>query len=316
MDTDSSQWILVADRWSLDAGCPIRESPCCRLPLTLHLLPPLPLPLSLVTVTTTVTDTDTDTATGTGADARRHATLYQMESARYDWVLLDADGTLFDFDRAQRAALEATATAHGLGYLDTVHDAFVRVCEGVWARFERGEITADRLRVERFEDLLRELGVDGNAARLSIDYVRELAGHADLLPGAEQVVARLARRARLLLVTNGLAEVQRARFGVSPIRRFFADVVISDEIGVAKPQEGFLDVAFDRMGGPPRDRVLMVGDSLSADIEAGARYGLDTCWFNPRGLPLDGGPTPTYTIARLAEIEAIVSRGRDAAARV
>jgi YjjG family noncanonical pyrimidine nucleotidase len=230
-----------------------------------------------------------------------------MKSARYDWVLLDADGTLFDFDRAQRAALEATATAHSLGSFEAVHDAFVRVCDRVWRRFERGEITADRLRVERFEDLLGELGVDGDAGRLSVDYVRELAGHTDLLPGAQEVVEGLARRVRLLLVTNGLAEVQRARFGASPIRRFFADVVISDEIGVAKPQRGFLDVAFERMGRPRRDRVLMVGDSLSADIEAGVRYGLDTCWFNPRGLPLDGGPTPTFTITRLGQIEGIVT---------
>jgi len=230
-----------------------------------------------------------------------------MEPTRYDWVLLDADGTLFDFDRAQQAALEATVTAHGFDYTERVHDAFVRVCDGVWARFERGEITADRLRVERFEDLLRELGAAGNADRLSTHYVRELAGHTDLLPGAEAVVEALAPRVRMLLVTNGLAEVQRARFSASPIRRFFADVVISDEIGVAKPQEAFLDVAFERMGRPARGRVLMVGDSLSADVEAGVRYGVDTCWFNPRGLPLDGGPTPTYTIARLEEVEDLVS---------
>lgn len=235
-----------------------------------------------------------------------------MDSARYDWVLLDADGTLFDFDRAQRAALESTAIAHGLGYSDTVHEAFVRVCDRVWGRFERGEISADRLRVERFEDLLREIGAVGDPERLSEEYVRMLAGHADLLPDAEATVDTLARRVRLLLVTNGLAEVQRARFAASPIRRFFADAVISDEIGIAKPQTGFLDVAFDRMGGPARDRVLMVGDSLSADVEAGVRYGIDTCWFNPHGRPLDGGPTPTYTIARLVEIEAIVSGRREA----
>jgi YjjG family noncanonical pyrimidine nucleotidase len=180
----------------------------------------------------------------------------------------------------------------------------------VWSRFERGELTADRLRVHRFEELFRELEVEGHPEAFSADYVRALSGHHDLLPGADDVVERLARRVRLLLVTNGLAEVQRARLGASPIRRHFADAVISDEIGVAKPQEGFLDVAFDRMGRPPRDRVLMVGDSLSADVEAGVRYGIDTCWYNPADLPLDGGVRPTYTVTELAEVEAIVDGDR------
>ena len=269
------------------------------------------------------------------------------EGTRYDWLLLDADGTLFDFDRAQRAALQEAVTANGLEFSEAVHGTFARVCDRVWSRFERGEISAERLRVERFEDLLRELDIGGDPSSLSVEYIRALRGpaaahhplagvpmttfavisafhllryleqgrsrdaalsdHAGLLPGAEAAVERLARRVRLLLVTNGLAEVQRARIGVSPIRRFLEDVVISDEIGVAKPQEGFMDVAFERMGGPHRERVLMVGDSLSADIEAGVRYGIDTCWFNPARLPLDGGPTPTYTIARLEELDGIVS---------
>ena len=229
------------------------------------------------------------------------------EGTRYDWLLLDADGTLFDFDRAQRAALEEAVTANGLEFSEAVHGTFARVCDRVWSRFERGEISAERLRVERFEDLLRELDIGGDPSSLSVEYIRALSDHAGLLPGAEAAVERLARRVRLLLVTNGLAEVQRARIGVSPIRRFLEDVVISDEIGVAKPQEGFMDVAFERMGGPHRERVLMVGDSLSADIEAGVRYGIDTCWFNPARLPLDGGPTPTYTIARLEELDGIVS---------
>jgi FMN phosphatase YigB (HAD superfamily) len=121
------------------------------------------------------------------------------------------------------------------------------------------------------------------------------------------VVRDLSARFRLLLATNGIAVVQRARFSRSSIRRYFEDVVISDEIGVAKPQTEYMDEAFSRMGDPSKSEVLIIGDSLSSDITAGANYGIDTCWFNPGHLPLDGFPKPTFTIEDLSEIEAIVS---------
>ena len=82
--------------------------------------------------------------------------------------------------------------------------------------------------------------------------------------------------------------------------------MISDEIGVAKPQPAYMDEAFSRMGDPPRSEVLMIGDSLSSDIAAGANYGIDTCWFNPDRHPLDGFPKPTFTIEDLSQINAIV----------
>ena len=63
------------------------------------------------------------------------------------------------------------------------------------------------------------------------------------------------------------------------------------------------------MGKPSRSEVLMIGDSLSSDIAAGANYGIDTCWFNPGRIPLDGLAQPTFTIENLSQINAIVSGG-------
>lgn len=64
--------------------------------------------------------------------------------------------------------------------------------------------------------------------------------------------------------------------------------------------------AFARMGKPAKSEVLMVGDSLTSDIRGGFDYGIDTCWYNPAGLPLQGAATPTYEIRRLDELLSIV----------
>jgi HAD superfamily hydrolase (TIGR01549 family) len=136
--------------------------------------------------------------------------------------------------------------------------------------------------------------------------MNDLGQQTQLLPGAEAVIRDLSARFQLLLATNGIAVVQRPRFARSSIRKYFEDVVISDEIGVAKPQTGFMEEAFSRMGDPQKSEVLMIGDSLSSDIAGGVNFGIDTCWFNPGGVSLDGPPKPTFEIVDLAEIDGIV----------
>ncbi|MBU0596271.1 HAD-IA family hydrolase, partial [Candidatus Bipolaricaulota bacterium] len=127
-----------------------------------------------------------------------------------------------------------------------------------------------------------------------------------LIEGAERLVSSLAGRARLALITNGFAAVQRSRFARSTLTPFFEAVVISEEVGAAKPDPAIFDEAFRQMGNPAKDEVLMIGDSLTADIRGGIDYGIDTCWFNPHG-----GETPTdlevtYDIRALDELLAIV----------
>jgi putative hydrolase of the HAD superfamily len=177
----------------------------------------------------------------------------------------------------------------------------------LWGQFERGEITLKKLRISRFERLFSELRIGAEPESFNVEFMNDLGQQRQLLPGAEAVVRDLSSRFRLLLATNGIAVVQRPRFTYSSIRKYFEDVVISDEIGVAKPQVGFMAEAFSRMGEPEKSEVLMIGDSLTSDIAGGVNFGIDTCWFNPNGLDLDGSPRPTYEIVDLTEIEGIVT---------
>lgn len=226
---------------------------------------------------------------------------------RYQWLIFDADGTLFDFHLGETTALQKTTGKHGITYTQHLHDAYSAISAVLWKQFELGEISLVHLRVERFERLFGELRIDLEPDAFNLDFMEALGQQRQLLPGAEAVVRDLSSRFRLLLATNGIAVVQRPRFSGSSIRRYFEDVVISDEIGIAKPQIGFMEEAFSRMGEPRRSEVLMIGDSLSSDIAGGANFGIDTCWFNPSGLALDGSPKPTYEIADLTEIEGIVT---------
>ena len=87
---------------------------------------------------------------------------------------------------------------------------------------------------------------------------------------------------------------------------WFSVVVISEEIGLAKPDRAYFDHVFSLMNTPRKDRVLIIGDSLTSDIQGGINYGIDSCWYNPRRQPCTLAVKPTYEIAALEEIKAIV----------
>ena len=226
--------------------------------------------------------------------------------ARYEWVLLDADGTLFDYDRAEAAALASSLSAFEVESSAEVTAAYRDINRRIWQAFERGEITQAALRTRRFAELFVLLGVKADPHAFSCTYLEHLACNAMLVEGAETVVRSLRAEVRLVLLTNGLADVQRPRLARSAIRGLFDAVVISEEVGAAKPHPQIFEVCFERMGRPDRRNVLMVGDSLSSDIRGGIEYGLDTCWFNPARVLNSGDVVPRFQISSLVELLPIV----------
>jgi 2-haloacid dehalogenase len=221
---------------------------------------------------------------------------------KYKWLLFDADGTLFDYDKAESIALKSTFAALGLAYGARYAQVYRRINGDIWRDFENGEIAQERLRTRRFELLFSALGIDCDPGEFSRRYLVNLSLGTDLVEGAEDVVKSLHGRVGLLLITNGLADVQRPRFARSTVGQYFSEVVISEEVGAAKPDTAIFEVAFAQMGFPKKEEVLIVGDSLSSDIKGGYNYGIDTCWFNPARKPSDSGVVAHYEIGELKEL--------------
>ena len=218
----------------------------------------------------------------------------------YRWLLFDADDTLFDYDRAEYLALERTLAAFGRPMAPETLQSYRRFNEQVWKAFEQGTISSLELRVRRFELLFQDLGLAISPAAFNAAYLQNLSLVSELIAGAQEVVEALYGRYQLAVVTNGLREVQRPRLERSTIGKYFADLIISEEVGAAKPDSAYFDAAFQRIGSPPKAEVLLIGDNWSSDIEGGSRYGLDTCWFNPAGKPRPG--PVRYEISRLVEL--------------
>lgn len=225
---------------------------------------------------------------------------------RYSLILLDADETLFDFRRAEEYALERSFAQYGLEVGDALFRDYDAINKELWSRLERGEIDQSSLKVERFRLLFEKEGIDEDARAFASCYIAWLSKASFLLDGAAALCEYLSAKYRLALVTNGIKEVQRSRFDLSPIKQHFSALAISEEAGSSKPDAGIFDYACDLLGFHEKDKMIMIGDSLSSDIRGAANYGIDSCWYNPGGLRIDGGPRPTYEVRSLAEIRGIL----------
>jgi 2-haloacid dehalogenase len=221
----------------------------------------------------------------------------------YRGFLLDADNTLLDYDRAEREALDETLEEAAPSVpRETARGVYREINQGYWRRFEEGAVTAADLKVGRFADFLAALGLDGDARAVALNYLERLGSKAYPLPHADEVVRRLSAGAAVALVTNGLTGVQRGRVRRSGWASCFTAVLISEEMGIAKPDPRFFSTALEALGLPPEE-VLCVGDNPVSDIGGAQAAGIDACWYAPSGAAWTGpAPAPRMVIRDLREL--------------
>ncbi|MBQ4354195.1 MAG: YjjG family noncanonical pyrimidine nucleotidase [Clostridia bacterium] len=230
---------------------------------------------------------------------------------KYEYLLFDADNTLFDFTKAEYLAFRKTAESGGLPFSEQLYSQYSAINDALWKKLEKKEITLESLKLERFRQLLLTLDEPDNAEMtekacfLRDTYIQSLGEQTCLIEGAEEISKELSERYTMYLVTNGIGRIQRARFGASALKPYFKDIFISEEIGAAKPSPAYFDAVFQAIGNPPKEKCLMIGDSLTSDCDGAIQYGIDICRYNPNGED-DKGRKLTYTVKKLSELTAIL----------
>jgi len=224
----------------------------------------------------------------------------------YDWILFDADNTLFDFDLSAEKSLEKTIRDFDIEYQPMHQDIYEKINKKCWKDFEDGLLPQSKLRDLRFELFLKAINEPADVVKMSSYYLKCLSETDYMLNGARELLNRLEGKIKMALVTNGLKEVQRPRITKAKLTHYFETIVVSDEIGVAKPNIAFYDYTFEQINWPDKNKVLKIGDSLNSDIQGGINYGLDTCWYNPHKKENKTQFIPTYEIHDLNQIDDLV----------
>ena len=189
-------------------------------------------------------------------------------------------------------------------HLKIYHD----INAAIWKEFEGGLITQQKLKVERFKRLSDSLNIRFDEIQFAKSYMNHLANSSFLYEDSIDLVKSLHKDFRLSIVTNGLKDVQDNRIRKSIIAKYFDDIVISEEVMVSKPDPKIFEHALNNINHTDKSNVLIVGDSLTSDIQGGINFGIDTCWFNPNKIVNKTAIKPTYEISNLMDLKNIVKK--------
>lgn len=223
---------------------------------------------------------------------------------QFEVLLWDIDGTLLDFAAAEKAAVQSLFAEFGLGECtDEMLERYSAINQQYWKRLERGELTKPQILRGRFEDFFRGEGLDSAlGAPFNEAYQPRLGDTIVFRDNSKELVASLRGKVRQYAVSNGTIIAQTKKLRRSGFDRLMDGVFLSEEIGFEKPAIEFFACVFQAIGPVNKDRILIVGDSLSSDITGGNRAGIRTCWYNPAGLKNDTTAKVDYEIRSLQEI--------------
>lgn len=229
-----------------------------------------------------------------------------MRKSKYEWIILDIDDTLLDYRAGSLNALAKCLVSNGHEYCDVYHRLFAEIDSRLWVEAQLGNLTPDHVVLKRFEELTVAIEVGIDSKQLSASYTEHLMRDTFLVPDVCELLDALHGNYNLVAATNGISGVQRARIENSGLKRYFCNVVISDDVGFTKPNHEFYLHLHAELQYPDRASMLMVGDSLSSNIKGGNSFGIDTCWFNPGQLLNTTGILPTHEISNLLQLAGIV----------
>ena len=203
----------------------------------------------------------------------------------FEYLFLDLDDTILDFQKAEHIALSKTLRSFGLEPEEYVLKRYNLINKAHWEALERKELTRDQVLLGRFQVLFEEMGITVDAEKVARAYEDNLSIGHYFMPGAEEAVEALSKKYKLYLASNGTAKMQAGRLKSANISRFFEQVFVSQELGANKPSLEYFEKCFARIPGIDKKKTIMVGDSLTSDILGGQNAGIATCWVNPDHKP-------------------------------
>ena len=221
----------------------------------------------------------------------------------FEFLFLDLDDTILDFQKAEAVALSKTLRSFGLEPTETVLKRYNLINKAHWEALERKELTREQVLVGRFHVLFEEMGITVEPVKVARSYENNLSIGHWFLPGAEEAVERLSKKYKLYLASNGTAKVQAGRLKSANISRFFEEVFVSQELGANKPALEYFEKCFARIPGFQKSKAIIVGDSLTSDILGGQNAGIATCWVNPHHKERRADIRADYEIEALSQLE-------------
>lgn len=230
---------------------------------------------------------------------------------KYTTVLFDADNTLLDFDKDESCALRKTMELYGVPATEENISTYIKINQGMWKALERGEITKPELKRTRFRKFFDAIcfQTDADVFEVNEKYLSLLGEGGNTLEGAVDLCRELKDEGYdLYIVTNGVANTQKNRLTKAGLLPYFTDIFVSETVGHQKPKKEYFDYVLSHIKETDKDKIILVGDSLTSDIKGAMNAGITCVWLNLKGQELPGEYKPDFIIGDIKEAGEIIRK--------
>lgn len=225
-------------------------------------------------------------------------------------VLTDIDNTLLDFDKCSEQSIKRACELTGVPYSHQLFLTFLKINDGLWSGIEQGTLTKPQLHAVRFHKVFEAADIKGDGDLFEKLYCENLERSHIKIEGAEDILKYLHSKYFVAAASNAAHKQQFYRLKEAGLTDYIDDMFVSTEIGYEKPTAGFFDACMEKLNSVKsnigKSEVIIIGDSISADIKGGVNYGIKTCWFNRKRLAAPTGLDIDYTVEKLEDIKKIL----------
>jgi 2-haloacid dehalogenase len=219
----------------------------------------------------------------------------------YHIYLLDIDNTLLDFDATEIKSFHTLLNSYEISYEEELFTQYKKINKNFWALLEQGKVDKDTVRTGRFIEFFGSINLTFDAEEAERRFQSYLSDGADMMPNAKETVIRLKEAGKKIYsASNGVYETQVKRLKAAGLYDYFEEMFVSEKVGFEKPNKSFFDYCFDHIKDFDPLKTIMVGDSLTSDIQGAINSGIDSCFYDPRGG--SAAAKATHTISDLNEL--------------
>lgn len=219
-------------------------------------------------------------------------------------VLIDIDDTLLDFDLCAQWAMTATAKELEIHLPENTYDIFKEINAILWEKLEKKEITSDELYCVRWNMVSQKLGIEFDGKQFEKTFFNLLSTSIIPVDGAVETLKYLKSKYRVFVASNGPYEQQVQRMKLAGMEQYLDGYFVSEQVGHSKPSKEFFEHCYRTVAVDSPKEIIMIGDSISADIMGASSFGMQSCWFNKKQISADN--MKGYIIDNLCEIRNII----------
>ncbi len=221
-------------------------------------------------------------------------------------VLIDIDNTILDFDRCADEAIKICAEKYGIALPCNYYEVFSEINDKLWGLLEQRKIIKQDIYERRWVEIFEILKIDEDGKAFEEDFRSTIRDVAIPVDGAEEILSYLSEKYPVYCASNASRERQEHRLKINGFDRFISGMFISEDIGFQKPAKEFFYACYEALCPIAPEEIIMIGDSVNADIIGAKSFGFTSLWFNFRNEEYADYNFTDFKVSQLREIKNIL----------